>query len=175
MTSRIIKMMLFLSIMSLTNHIVCGKTKAKKVTTPKTETKPAPAPVACQTKKGCLNDPNCPCWCSVICEYRDKKDDDRPVFVDNDPNGKFCYCKAWDKENYKERQCDVIPAGTGTPMGKESAAQEMKKKEKQPKKAKGMKAAKMQKMPKTEMPKQPKMETTKETTMMPAKKRMSME
>lgn len=57
----------------------------------------------CPTKAACLNDPNCKCWCSVQCDYRKKTADDNPVYVENDPNGKYCYCKQWDLDNYEDR------------------------------------------------------------------------
>jgi len=55
----------------------------------------------CQTKESCQNDPNCQCWCSQKCGYRKKGASDNPVYVKNDANGKFCYCKKWDAKNYK--------------------------------------------------------------------------
>lgn len=57
----------------------------------------------CQkTKENCLNDPNCQCWCSQKCGYRAKKAEDHLVFVENDPNGKSCYCKQWDADHYED-------------------------------------------------------------------------
>ena len=61
--------------------------------------------VACNTHKACINDESCQCYCSKECGMRDKKDDDRPVWVENDPNGKYCYCKQWDLDNYEMRDC----------------------------------------------------------------------
>lgn len=58
----------------------------------------------CNTKKACIND-DCQCYCSMKCGFRDKTDDDRPVYIENDPNGKHCYCKQWDLDNYQERDC----------------------------------------------------------------------
>lgn len=55
----------------------------------------------CSSKEACLNDPNCLCWCSQICNFRKKTSDDHPVYIENDPNGKYCYCKQWDYDNYK--------------------------------------------------------------------------
>lgn len=60
----------------------------------------------CLTQESCANDPNCQCWCSVECNYRDKKPNDNPTYVAKDPNGKFCYCKQWDRDHYKERCID---------------------------------------------------------------------
>lgn len=56
----------------------------------------------CVTKESCINDPNCFCWCSQICNWRKKEKDDRPVYIENDPYGKFCYCKQWDYDHYKD-------------------------------------------------------------------------
>jgi hypothetical protein len=55
----------------------------------------------CQTKKSCRKDPECQCWCSQKCGYRKKTPSDRPIYVENDANGKTCYCKHWDLDNYK--------------------------------------------------------------------------
>ncbi len=57
---------------------------------------------SCKTQESCQTDPNCQCWCSVKCGFRKKKADDHPVYVENDPNGKFCYCKQWDADHYEE-------------------------------------------------------------------------
>lgn len=43
------------------------------------------------------------CYCSRICEWRDKGEDDEPVWVENDPAGIHCYCKPWDRDNYNKR------------------------------------------------------------------------
>lgn len=60
-------------------------------------TKPLPH---CATKEACLNDPNCLCWCSQICNWRRKTPEDHPYYVENDPYGKHCYCKKWDYDYY---------------------------------------------------------------------------
>ena len=60
----------------------------------------------CATKEACLNDPNCLCWCSQICNWRKKTPDDHPVYIENDPYGKFCYCKQWDFDHYKDNCLD---------------------------------------------------------------------
>lgn len=52
------------------------------------------------TKEFCLNDPDCLCWCSQICGWRKKQPDDHPFYIENDPHGKFCYCKHWDYDHY---------------------------------------------------------------------------
>ncbi len=54
----------------------------------------------CSSKEECLNDPNCLCWCSQICNWRKKTPEDRPFYVENDPHKKFCYCKQWDYDHY---------------------------------------------------------------------------
>lgn len=56
----------------------------------------------CKSKEACLTDPNCECWCSQKCGYRKKKSTDNPVYVENDPNGKHCYCKQWDVDHYED-------------------------------------------------------------------------
>lgn len=58
-------------------------------------------------KKSCLSDPKCLCYCSRICELREKKADDKPVYVENDPNGHYCYCKQWDLDNYDRQRCKI--------------------------------------------------------------------
>lgn len=59
-------------------------------------------PATCSSSDDCTNNPKCQCWCSVKCGFRDKKPADHPTWVDNDPNGKFCYCKQWDMDNYQD-------------------------------------------------------------------------
>jgi hypothetical protein len=56
----------------------------------------------CQSKDECLNDPKRLCWCSQICKWRKKTASDHPVYIENDPNGKFCYCKKWDYDFYED-------------------------------------------------------------------------
>ncbi len=51
-------------------------------------------------RKTCTTDPKCKCWCSVKCGYRDKNASDRPIYVEDDKNGKGCYCKQWDYDHY---------------------------------------------------------------------------
>jgi len=60
----------------------------------------------CKNEEDCINTENCQCYCSVKCGFR-KKDmsSDRPVYVENDPNGIGCYCKQWDLDHYKKRHC----------------------------------------------------------------------
>ena len=69
---------------------------------------------ACTNENSCINDKNCQCWCSVKCGFRDKKSDDRPVYVENDSNGKHCYCKQWDLDNY-DMKC-ANPSNTDDSM-----------------------------------------------------------
>lgn len=62
----------------------------------------------CSTPNACSDLNNgCTCFCSHICEQRDKKpDEDNPIFVADDPEGHYCYCKPWDLENY-EANCKL--------------------------------------------------------------------
>jgi hypothetical protein len=43
------------------------------------------------------------CYCSGICAVRDVTSEDNPVYVENDPNGNYYYCKQWDIDAYEER------------------------------------------------------------------------
>lgn len=69
----------------------------------------------CSTQSSCLSDPNCQCWCSQKCGWRKKESNDHPTYIPNDPNGKFCYCKQWDYDYYKDNCVDgkkvLQPAG----------------------------------------------------------------
>ncbi len=56
----------------------------------------------CRTKDSCEKDSKCQCWCSQKCGYRKKTASDNPVYVENDANGKSCYCKQWDLDNYED-------------------------------------------------------------------------
>ncbi len=56
----------------------------------------------CTTKDQCFNDKNCQCWCSVKCGYRKKTANDSPLYIENDPNGKFCYCQQRDIDLYDQ-------------------------------------------------------------------------
>gem|GEM_PF-1948739 len=58
-----------------------------------------------KNKKSCLEDKNCLCYCSRKCGPREKQSDDAPVYVENDPNGKYCYCKPWDRDKFEEQMC----------------------------------------------------------------------
>ncbi len=66
----------------------------------------SPSGKQCGTKESCLSDPNCQCWCSQICNFRNKKNTDRPVYITDDANGKYCYCKQWDYDNYTNNCVD---------------------------------------------------------------------
>lgn len=54
----------------------------------------------CATEQSCLENKQCQCYCSGIADFRDKVKEDRPVYIENDPNGVHCYCKPWDLEKY---------------------------------------------------------------------------
>jgi hypothetical protein len=56
----------------------------------------------CKTEETCLDDAKCQCWCSQKCGYRKKTASDNPIYIPNDPNGKFCYCKQWDIDQYED-------------------------------------------------------------------------
>jgi len=66
---------------------------------------PVPQSAVCPTQNSCADINNsCKCYCSHICEPRDKKpEQDNPVYVPNDPEGHYCYCKPWDLENYGKK------------------------------------------------------------------------
>lgn len=76
---------------------------------------------SCRDEESCINDDNCQCYCSVKCGFR-KKDmkSDRPVYIKNDPNGKYCYCKQWDADYYNKRHCDVKEKSTMKEKAKSS-------------------------------------------------------
>jgi hypothetical protein len=59
-------------------------------------------PVQCKLESSCVNDKSCQCWCSVECGWRDKTPADNPIWIENDPNGKHCYCKQWDLDHYED-------------------------------------------------------------------------
>lgn len=71
--------------------------------------------VPCTGKEQCLNDPDCCCWCSQICNWRKKTADDHPVYIEDDPNGKHCYCKQWDYDHYEDN-C-ILHKGVKEPPG----------------------------------------------------------
>ena len=69
----------------------------------------------CNGRKSCVSGvpgsnvkSSCQCYCSVKCGPREKEKDDRPVYVENDPNGKYCYCKQWDLDNYSVNECAIV-------------------------------------------------------------------
>lgn len=56
----------------------------------------------CADETTCADlDSNCQCYCSRKCGYREKEVDDAPIYIKNDPTGIKCWCKQWDKDNYK--------------------------------------------------------------------------
>lgn len=61
----------------------------------------------CQGKQDCLENPACLCYCSGICDYREKTPEDNPVYIQNDPYGHFCYCKQWDIDVYEQKNCAI--------------------------------------------------------------------
>lgn len=69
----------------------------------------------CAGKEACLNDPDCLCWCSQVCNWRKKTKDDHPVYIENDPYGKHCYCKQWDYDHYEDN-C-ILHKGLKEPKG----------------------------------------------------------
>lgn len=58
------------------------------------------API-CKTEQTCKSlDNPCQCYCSAKGGFRDKQDDDKPVYVKNDKHNIHCYCKEWDRKNF---------------------------------------------------------------------------
>jgi len=70
----------------------------------------------CKDKDSCMNNKDCRCYCSKKGDFRDKKADDAPVFVENDTNGVFCYCKQWDLDNYPKAKMDNMNMKKDTDM-----------------------------------------------------------
>lgn len=63
-----------------------------------------PSAPPCNTPAKCSDLNNaCQCYCSRKCGPRNKTPEDKPVWVENDPYGNFCYCKQWDLDNFKVR------------------------------------------------------------------------
>ena len=59
--------------------------------------KNAPTKNVCgRNKEDCLNNENCQCYCAFKGAPRDKKPDDKPIYIENDPYGHYCYCKQRD-------------------------------------------------------------------------------
>lgn len=60
----------------------------------------------CTTPEDCRENENCQCYCSGIAGYRNKVDEDNPVYVESDEyiakNGEVvhCFCKPWDKTKF---------------------------------------------------------------------------
>jgi hypothetical protein len=61
----------------------------------------------CGWKKSCENNPDCQCFCARKGDYREKEENDTPVYVKNDPYKKYCYCNVWDRDAYRESMEDV--------------------------------------------------------------------
>ncbi len=59
----------------------------------------APQP-KCATEKDCRKNKNCQCYCAEKGGFRKKVPNDKPVYVKDDPNGVYCYCKQWDLDAY---------------------------------------------------------------------------
>jgi hypothetical protein len=61
-----------------------------------------------KNKRNCqdLNN-SCKCYCAWECDVRDKKPDDKPVYVENDPAGIYCYCKQRDLDNFRNKGCHL--------------------------------------------------------------------
>jgi len=60
----------------------------------------------CKSKTMCTDKSKCDCWCSQKCGYRKKTENDKPVYVEKDAYGKFCYCKEWDLDHYEDNCID---------------------------------------------------------------------
>ncbi len=60
----------------------------------------------CTNQDSCVNDPKCFCWCSVACDFRKKTSEDHPMYMENDANEKFCYCKQWDYDHFQDNCVD---------------------------------------------------------------------
>jgi len=59
-------------------------------------------PKACKTEDNCQKlSSNCKCFSSVKCKFRKKNKNDRPIYIANDPEKKYCYCNQLDKDEYK--------------------------------------------------------------------------
>ncbi len=61
-------------------------------------------PVCCAgDEKKCKNlqDP-CKCYCAYKPGPRDKVADDCPIYIENDPDGIYCYCKQRDIDKHEQ-------------------------------------------------------------------------
>lgn len=54
-----------------------------------------------------LND-SCQCYCAYKPGPRDKAPDDNPIFIENDPDEIYCYCKQRDIDKHRENQAGEI-------------------------------------------------------------------
>jgi hypothetical protein len=50
-----------------------------------------------KTAQDCANSTRC--YCSEDGDYRNRKATDKPIYVANDPYGKYCYCTQWDLDH----------------------------------------------------------------------------
>lgn len=63
------------------------------------------------SKAVCQDRTNCDkCYCSFKCGPRDKKPDDTLIWIEDDPNGIYCYCKQRDVDYFKKNGCDIKEA-----------------------------------------------------------------
>jgi hypothetical protein len=49
-----------------------------------------------RNKEDCLNNNDCQCYCAFKGAPRDKKPEDKPIYIENDPYGHHCYCNQRD-------------------------------------------------------------------------------
>lgn len=67
-----------------------------------------------RNKEDCLNNKNCQCYCAFKGAPRDKEADDKPVYVENDLYGHYCYCKQRDldmeKAKHQEEESSQKPS-----------------------------------------------------------------
>lgn len=38
----------------------------------------------------------------IVFNWRKKTAEDHPVYIENDPHGKHCYCKQWDYDHFAD-------------------------------------------------------------------------
>lgn len=80
---------IIVTVLLLASLNVLGANKHKKNTKSAT----------CNNRYDCIRNEACQCYCAQKCGFRKKTDDDRPVYVKDDPRGYYCYCKQWDLDN----------------------------------------------------------------------------
>lgn len=60
----------------------------------------------CVSKEECLDkNGKCRCYSAEQCGWREKREGEEPVFVPQDPRGKYCYCSQKDLDHYYIKQC----------------------------------------------------------------------